>query len=744
MLWRASTDPSQRLTATSTHVIEWRARNRFLDDIAALELWQGNLSSRMDLVGPDGPERLRGSFASRNLFRILGVQAMLGRTFVDDDADDVVILSHGLWQRRFGADPTIVGQQIDLTVGNRGRRVRPFTIVGVLPRTFRFTYPAGTELWAPLTSDALTTPNFILKYTVVARLRSGVSLDNARADMSAVASDMGSELGGRFANTDVWVQPIHEYAVGEVRQALVLLGAATAFVVLIACLNVANLLLAATVARRRELAMRAALGASRSHLLRHLLSESLLLASLGGALGLALALGMLPVIRAMVPLSVPRANEISADLVLLGWSVVVSVLTGLVAGIVPGWRGSGTDPNSELCQSGPPSTGGVATDRWRQALTVIQVGAVLVLLIGGGLLVRSFWNLRSVDLGFDAARVITMEMRLLGRGPRRVAAFTDELLIRVRDLPGVAAASVTSSVPLRGVDFRRRLSVPGGGDGIVANERYVDADYFRVMRIPVLAGRGFSPAGTTSPRPVAVVSESLARLMFRGQSPIGQHIYLYPSGLIPTEIIGVVGDVRHVGVAETAGPAYYVPRTQASSEVVCLVVRASADAENLAPTIRNIVRSIDPAQPIQGTTTLDRLVFDSIADRRFYAVATFAFALIALFLAGFGLYGMVTHSVVERVREIGIRLALGAQPSSLVTLLLRQTLGPVVLGVLLGCLAAFWTTRLMRQYLYGVQAIDPLTYLVVAALVIVTCLAVSYIPARRAARLDPMTALRTD
>ena len=745
MLWRASPQPSQRLVATATHVIEWRARSKTLADVAMLELWQGNPSARMDLVGSDGPQRLRGSLASRNFFDVLGVQAALGRTFVEDDPRDVVVLSHGLWQRHFGGEPGVIGRAIDLTVGNGSRRRQRFTVIGVLPPRFRFTYPLDTELWTPLPPDATTTPRLFLRYTVVARLEDGVHLDNARADLSAVAAEMANDLGGRFSTSDVRLEPIHEYAVGQARPALALLATVTAIVLLTAALNVATLLLALAISRRRELALRAALGAGRGRLIRQLLGESSLLVVLGGALGLAIALGLVPALRAAMPLSMPRADEIIVDLPTVSWAVVVTAIGGLTACLVPAWRGSFLDPGSTLSEGGGgAATASVSAVRWRQALTALQVGVVMVLLVGGALLLRSVWNLQNVALGFDASDVLTMEMRLLGRGPRSVGAFTDELLARVRQLPGVEAASVTSSIPLRGVDFWRRLPVPGGGERVVANERHVDAEYFRVLRIPLLDGRLISESDLASTRSVAVVSDSLGRLMFPGESPVGRSLPLDPIGVMSTDIVGVVGDVRSSAIEDTPGPAYYVPRTQMSSEVVCLVVRAPTGATDLIPAIRAIVRSIDPLQPVLDVTTLERLVADSIADRRFHAVATASFAVLALLLAAAGLYGVVTHSVVERVRELGVRSVLGASPRDLVAFVLQRNLGAVFLGILAGCVMAFWVTSLLQNHLFGVQATDPLTYATAASLVTVWCITVSCIPARRAAHVDPVTTLRSE
>ena len=748
MLWRAPSDGSGRdITgglASSTNVIEWRARNTVLADVAALELWQGNTSARMDLVGPDSAERLRGSNATRNFFRVVGVQAALGRTFRDDDAGDLVVLSDALWRRRFAADPNVVGSTVDLTVGHRDangnpdRALRRFTIIGVLPGRFRFTYPQETELWAPLGADDLTTAGRRLRYTVIARLKPGVTYDDAQADMTRVADAIRGGPGGQFART-IRVAPVREYALGRTRPALVLLGAVTAFLLLVACLNVASLLMAHTLARRHELAVRAALGARRARLVRQLATESLLLTALGSAAGVALAWGVAPVLRVAIPSSIPRVDEIAVDPVILGWALAVTALTGAVVALAPAWRGSRFAVQPALQQGGPGSSPGVPIVRWGGMLTALQVGIVFVLLAGGSLLLRSFWNLQRVDLGFVGENVLTAEMDFLGTpfGDPRMRAFSDELLARVRSLPGVVQAGVTSSIPLRGREINAFLPLQGREDPLRVNRRLVDPQYFEVMGIPLRAGRLFGDADNASSRPVVVLSEELARVLFPGTSAVGQRMG-------EAEVVGVVGEVRHERVDLAGLPAFYVPLTQGTTETVGLVVHTSPDARNVPRDIRAIVRSIDPRQPIQGMTTLDRIVSDSIADRGFYALATAAFAVLALLLAGAGLYGVVTRSVAARGREFGIRIATGATPGDVIRLVLGKSLRQVGIGIVLGACVVYWLAGLVQGFLFEVEGIDVRAFVAAAVFVLAASVVACYVPARRASRLDPMAALRSE
>lgn len=731
-----------RQIATPEMVREWREGNSSLSDLAAMELWQGNLSAQMDLVGPDDTQRLRGAFTSPNFFSVLGVQATIGRTFLPDD-QDVVILSNALWRRQFGADPGIVGRTITIASG-RDRQRSSLTVVGVLSERFRFTYPEDTELWKVLPWEEIElAPPSALRYQVMGRLRPGITLAQADADIAALYE--GRERQRHIPpdrQMTTRLELLHEHAVGRMRPALNMLFGVTAIVLLVACVSVANLLIAQSAGRRREIAIQRALGASRFRIARQLLTEGFVTAACAGALAILTVAALQPSLRSLLPASAPRADEVGLDWVTIGWAMGLGVLVVIASGLVPSWRAAAVHPHSQL--TGTSTTMyGPARFRLQQSLIVAQVASVLVLLVAGGLLLRSFWNLGRVDLGFDGSAVVTAEIRLLNpsyRDPPRLRAFQHELLSRVRALPSVTAASLTSAVPFRGVDFIRTLTVADGSGTLMSNERRVEPQYFDIMRIPLLAGRLFSEADGASAAPVAVVSESFARAMFSGGMALGQSLSLQR----PTEIIGIVRDVRTRRVEDAGTPAIYLSQAQAPTELVCLVVRTGGEPAALTALIPAVVRSIDPEQPLRGVTTIDRLVSESIADRRFYAVATAAFAIVTMLIAAAGTCGVLVCSVTERTRELGIRAAMGAQPRDQVAEVLWRGMAPISIGVALGTFIAFTATRTIRQFLFDVVGLDPGVYFAAAVIVGSVGLLACYVPARSAARMDPMTALRQE
>jgi putative ABC transport system permease protein len=478
-----------------------------------------------------------------------------------------------LWRRRFGADPDIIGHTIDLTLGRRDRRTRRFTVIGVLPARFRFTYPNETEIWTPRSwLDVDVAPKFGGFYTVIARLRDGVSLAQAQAQMTAVKDVVARDLSDAahyLSSRSLMLELVQDYTVGQVRPAMWLLIGITAFLLIIACVNVANLLMARTVERSRELAVRAALGAGRARLVQQLFAEGLVLAGTGGLVGIAFAATLQPVLRATLPATMPRVDEIGIDGITLIWALAIAGLTSIAAGLAPSWRG-GPSLYSALKQGGTTVSAGLRASRWRRALVIVQVATVVMLLSGGGLLLHSFWNLKRVDLGFDGSQVLTMEMRLVGPSynDQRLRLFQEALLERVRAVPGVTQASITSSVPLRGTDWMMQFSAEGHPGVYVANEREVDPAYFRVMHIPLRAGRLFDTNDTALTAPVAVVSERLARAVFPGETAVGKFVDIKSRA----QIVGVDGDVRHKRVDEAAAPALYMPRAQRPSELICLAL----------------------------------------------------------------------------------------------------------------------------------------------------------------------------
>ncbi|MDP2318477.1 MAG: ADOP family duplicated permease [Acidobacteriota bacterium] len=756
MIWRTATNATEpRGIATPQMLREYRARATSFTEFAAVELWRGNTSAQVDLVTNDGAERLRGSFATPNFFSLVGVSPALGRAFADGDGSDTVILSDGLWRRRFGGDPAIVGQTIDIVSGRARSRQRA-QVIGVLPPRFRFTYPEDTELWMGLPWAAVdSATQQALLYQILGRLKPGVSVASADSEMASVVSAMHAAFPkGGYDRMRVWTEPVHEWSVGRVRPAVRLVAGVTLLLLVIAGLNVTSLFLAQTTARRREFALQQSLGASRGRLVRQLLTESAVFTAIAVAAALVVVGLLQQVVRAMLPAQMPRVDEVGVDLLTVAWTTGIGATTLLLAGLLPSWRATQVDLNAELVLGSRTSSGGRVASRLRQGLTMLQLAAASLLLFGGSVLLQSLWNLQHVNLGFDSS-VLTQEIRLMGpafRDPSRVSRFHDDLLQRVRATPGVREASTTSAIPLRGVDFRMGLPMAGTNERLTANRRHVDPAYFDVMRIPLLEGRLLTGADTAASPLVAVVSESLAQRMFPGVSALGQslpHQRLATTGppRVVTdriEIVGVVADVRSVRVDEAGGPAYYVPQSQLPSEVFCLVIRADSSADHVAAAVRTAVRELDPNQPLGPMTTVEEVVAGTIADRRFFAVATTGFGVIAFVLTVAGLCGVMLITAAERVRELGIRVALGATRRGLLMMLLRQGITPVLAGVALGALLAAWAIRFITSYLFGVDQIKAPVYLAVTVLVVVGVAVACLLPARRASMVDPMGALRSE
>jgi len=752
---RSYRSPEQRprrgiLTGKEVHLFRDRAMT--LADSAVVHQYSSEMSSPVDLFLPDGAERLRGGLVTSNFFEVLGVPAALGRLFSsrDGEAEPVAVLSDGYWRRRFAADPAVIGRTVEMMqVGRFETRPRPFTIVGVLPARFRFTYPRETEIWAILPWSEVR-PTNALEYELVARLRPGVESGEVQGELTSLMRQMLQQdpriSRDYIANTSALATTLPELARAEARPGVLLLAAVAGVVLLIACINVVLLLLARMVEREREVAVRAAIGAGLGALTRQLLVESGALVVVAGAAALLAAFLAQPMLRALVPPLVPRGDELSVDLQVLAFAGGLSVLLAVVCGLAPLLQARVRDLHGTLKQSGTTASGGRHLAIWRNAVVTVQVAVVLVLLVGAALLLHSFWRLRHVDLGYDGRNVITMEMRLMREPYRNDTAvratrrFERDLMERVRALPGVTEASVTTSVPMRGVDFRRYVS-PVNGPEQLANERTVDYAYFKLMRIPIVAGRAFTEGDTETSPPVAVVSQRFARTAFGERNPIGERLDLRDR---KPEIVGVVGDVRQVSVTEAPRAAYYLPQTQDPTGVLCLVARAQGDTTAAAAAIRKIVDSLDPQQPVERITTLDRIVEQTTSEDRFYAATTGAFAIAALLLALAGLFGVVARNVAERTRELAIRTALGADPRLLVRFAVMRGLRPVVLGTAAGLVGAFWLSRLLQRFLFEVSPLDPWAYGAAAALLLAAATAACYLPARRVTRVEPVSALRAE
>ena len=735
---------------TGTHVINWHEQSTSLASIAVVDSWRYNLAPKVDLVHASGAERLRGAFVTPNFFELLDVKAELGRTLESSDGErtpQAVVLSDGFWRRRFGADPNVIGTTIDVLAGRgapRGQRLR-WTIVGVLPPTFRYTYPLETEVWGVLPWTRIQ-PDRALQYEMIARLRDGVTPAQARADLTAIVQRFTRGYGvpeDRVRDVIAQVELAPEHLVAEARPGIMLLVAGSGVVMLIACVNVALLLLALITDRRREVAVRGALGASTLRITKQLLIESLMIAGLGGTLGCAIAWLGLPALASLVAPIAPRGDEMTIDLVALAFTAALSLGIALLCGLAPAWHTRSTDINGQLRGAGAATTVDPGMRRWRRAIVAAQVAVVFMLLTAASLLLNSFWRMQQVDLGYESSGIVTMEMRLLHpkfRQPGRMAAFQRDVIDRVRALPGVEAASMTSAVPLCGVDFMNNFETPDGSRAF-GHMRPIDPEYFALMRIPVLAGRAFTPADNeTSPR-VAILSAVFAQQMFGTASPLGRRVDL---GRAFAEVVGVVGDVRHADVTKPPLAAIYFPRPQQPSELICLVVRPRPGADDVANQVRHAVAAIDPEQPVENVSTLDRILRESTAEERFYTATTSGFALVAVILALAGLAGVVARTVSERVREMAIRLSLGADPGQLVRLAVRQGLTPALVGLAAGIAGAWATSRLLERFLFEVTPADVPTYATAAGLLLGAALLACYVPARRAVRFEPLSILREE
>ena len=740
---------------------EWRDGNQVFEHIAAYR------NENYNITGTGESERVAGLMTSADLFRLLRVNPIHGRTFSPEDEQfgnhQVVILSYGLWRRRYGGDPGLVGKGITLN-GN------PFTVIGVMPDGFQYRN-ADAALWTPLAFPPGDSNNNRGNHglEVIARLKRGVSAEQALSDISGITASLEQKYKEN-AGVAAAVVSLRKETVGNIETALLVLLGAVGFVLLIACANVANLILARAAVRQKEIAIRTALGASRGRIVRQLLTESILLALTGGILGMLLALWGVDVLIRLSPDQLPRFSEIKVDGSVLGFTLLVSLLTAMVFGLIPAIQTSKPDLNASLKEGSRGSTAGVRGSRVRSALVVAEIAISLVLLVGAGLMINSFARLSSVNPGFNAENVLTM---LIALPPARYpesrpdlkSGFFRDVIERVNALPGVQSSAVTSSLPLSGgssgkLFTRADRPAPTSIETIpLIQYREISPGYFQTMAIPLETGRFFDERDTLDAPTVAIVNDTLARRFFPDEDPLGKIVLpgvpeeMVPPGLLPPgfrfprlKIVGVVGDVRHDGPIEPVRPEVYVPHAQGgvfeTSNVMSLAVRTSGNPLGLAAAIRGQVAQIDRDQPVANITTMEETLAGSLVRPRFSALLLGIFASIALLLAVVGLYGVMSYAVAERSHEIGIRVAMGAQSSDVLKMVVKQGLLMTVTGVSIGLGVALVLTRLMTSLLYEVSATDPLTFAIIPLLLIGVALGACFIPALRATKVDPMVALR--
>jgi putative ABC transport system permease protein len=741
---------TQRNVVSVVSFFEWREKATLFDGMCA---W---VEPRPILSGADRPEQLEGAAVSAAFFDLLGVEPMLGRTFLTEEEEPgkekVVILSHGLWTRRFGADPAMVGRNVSLDG-------EAYTVVGIMPPGFRFR-SSRTDVWKPLALDRSGATVDFNYLRVLARLSDGVSLSQAHAEMDAIESDLAAAYPMERGGWSTTIDPLDAYLTGSpLKESLLVLFTAVGFLLLIACVNVANLLLARGAARQREMAIRCSLGAGRLRLVRQLLTESVVLVSMAAAMAVVVTSGFIRVFPVLFPVVRLPANAVlQVDSRVLTFTLVIASLTTIVFGLVPAWRVSRIDPNSVLKEAVGAVTGTRSAQRFKRALVVVEVAMAIVLLIGAGLMMKTLTRLQRVDLGFNPENVLTMNLDLPSArytDALKIRSFLREVLEKVAALPGVQSVGITRTLPLRGSGTgfyfeiegspltADRSNLPG------ANWQMISPDYFRTMGMALREGRTFTDQDSETSTRVAIVNETLVERFFPNGDPLGAHIrtQIYTPGKnelgpwVPWRIVGVIRDVKMYGTRET-GPEIYVPYLQSSHRNVRLALRTELEPMSLTRAVENAILSVDKGQPVNNIMTMEEIRGESTSQPAFRSLLLGLFASLALVLAGIGIYGVIAYSVAARQHEIGIRVALGAKARDILTAVMGEALGITSVGVVFGVAAALGLTRLLSGVLFGVSATDPATFATVTGILIGVALLAGFVPARRASNVDPITALR--
>ena len=734
---------SLREPAAYPDFLDWREQASSFQSVAVAR-WQS-----INLTGGDAPERLAGNFGSASLLTMLGAEPIAGRVFLPEETETgtarpVVVMSEGLWRRRFGADPGLVGQTIMLNG-------QAFTVIGIVPSTF--TFFAGTDVWLPIAyypnASGLTRKDHSM--TVLARLRPEVTLAAARAEMRAVGARLAQLYPDENGGSGVHVESLHTLLVGDVKGPLYIVLGAVAVVLLIACANVANLQLAHAVARRREISVRAALGAGRGRLARQLLTESLILSVLGGALGIAVAHAGVAVLTRIVPIDLTFFNPIAVDARVLAFAAAVAIGTGIIFGLAPALHASRTDLNDALATRASGLVARVGRVDLRGAFVVAQIALSVVLLVGAGLLARSLTKLREVDLGFDPSNVVTMEFRLPATKydePRKIADFFTRAIEEIRAVPGVGSAALVRAIPFSGNGDSRAYAVDGApepatGKAPILQLNTVSSDYFETVRLPLVAGRDIDPRDDPSAPPVVVVNETFARREWPNASAIGRRVRFIDSERWFT-VVGVVRDAKHFGPTDAPRPQMYVHYKQNPQIFTSVAVRAAGDAAQLGNAVRDAIWRVDRDQPVWKIRTLASIVDGALGSERVLLGLVATFAAVSLLLAAVGIYGVMSFAVTQRTHEVGVRIALGARRGQVIRLVVGQGLRLTAVALVVGLIAAVGASRVLASELFGVTPADPFTFAVVPLVLGAVAVMACYLPARRASRLDPLAALRRD
>jgi putative ABC transport system permease protein len=739
-VWGNIRNAGNRASVAPLDFLDFRKQNKTFEEFAA----SFSFPLALTLTGNGEPEQLAASGVTGNYFQALGVAPALGRTFLMENEspgrDQVAVLSYGLWQKRFGGDPSILNKTVVLD----GKSCE---VIGVMPRNFSF--PQTADVWVPMNFDIepgmkQRKAHFLRP---IGKLKPGVTIAQAQADTDAISLTLAEQYPDTNTGWSLRLVSLREQLVGNTRPTLLILFGAVAFVLLIACANVANLLLVRAASRQREVALRTALGASRWRIVRQMITESLLLALVGGALGTLLAIWGVDLLVALSGGSIPVTANVRIDSTVLIFTLVISVVTGLLFGLVPALRTMRLSLVESLKEGARGSGESLKRNRTRAVLVVLESAFAVVLLIGAGLLIRSLYELQRTDLGFDTQNVLTMRVDLPRKKydtPEKGANFFGQLEERVSNLPGVEAFGFVSELPLSGQPNDMPFNVvgrpiPPPDQLLDADFRRVNQHYFEALKIPLLRGRNFTAEEVRQGAKVLLVSESLVTSVFPNEDPIGQRLIMV-MGDAHWEIIGVVGDIKHRALETQPFPTMYLPTHQMGG--MNLVIRTQSDPTGLVPAVRKEVQAIDPNQPIAAVRTMEEWVDSATAGPRYRTTLLVLFALIALILATTGIYGVMSYSVAQRTHEIGVRMALGARQRDVLRLVVRQGMSLVFAGLVLGLAGALAVTRVMNTVLFGVQAKDPLTFVIVTVVLTLVAFVACYIPARRAMKVNPLVALR--